>query len=335
VAGIQYTYNTIMVRYSAIYGEIFSHHDMEHHDESSTRVQAVLGGVPEKVPVRPPLCAPESDLARVHTPSYIRMIREFSSHGGQHFLDPSTYVDAETFNVASFAAGAAAEAVNRSIDGESCFAIIRPPGHHAEPDRAMGFCIFNNAAIGAAVALDRVDKVAIIDWDLHHGNGTQTIFSADDQVLFCSIHQGNVFPYTGWVDEIGTGAGKGFTINSPLRAGSTIADYRLVFEEVFIPALELFRPEAVIISAGQDALFDDPKGSMMLFPADYGTLTAILRDATDLPLALVLEGGYGPSHGDAIRHIFSALDGSPVPASQGEPRRTTRDIVAALKKIRK
>jgi acetoin utilization deacetylase AcuC-like enzyme len=263
------------------------------------------------------------------------MIREFSSHGGQHFLDPSTYVDAETFNVASFAAGAAAEAVNRSIDGESCFAIIRPPGHHAEPDRAMGFCIFNNAAIGAAVVLDRVDKVAIIDWDLHHGNGTQTIFSADDRVLFCSIHQGNLFPYTGWVDEIGTGTGKGFTINAPLRAGSTIADYRLVFEEVFIPALELFRPEALIISAGQDALFDDPKGSMMLFPADYGTLTAMLRDATDLPLALVLEGGYGPSHGDAIRHIFSALDGSPVPTNQGEPRRTTRDIVAALKKIRK
>jgi len=324
-----------MVRHSAIYGEIFSHHDMEQHDESSARLQAALSGVPERVAVIPPVCAPESDLARVHTPSYIHMIREFSSHGGQHFLDPSTYVDAETFSVASFAAGAASEAVNRSIDGESCFAIIRPPGHHAEPDRAMGFCIFNNAAIGAAVGLDRVDKVAIIDWDLHHGNGTQAIFSADDRVLFCSIHQGNLFPYTGWVDEIGTGAGKGFTINAPLRAGSTIADYRLVFEEVFIPALELFRPEALIISAGQDALFDDPKGSMMLFPADYGTLTAMLRDAVDLPLTLVLEGGYGPSHGDAIRHIFSALDGSPVPTNQGEPRRTTHDIVAVLKKLRK
>jgi acetoin utilization deacetylase AcuC-like enzyme len=120
-----------------------------------------------------------------------------------------------------------------------------------------------------------------------------------------------------------------------LRAGSTIADYRLVFEEVFIPALELFRPDAIIISAGQDALFDDPKSGMMLFPADYGTLTAILRDATDHPLALVLEGGYGPSHGDAIRQIFSSLHGSPVPPIRGEPRRTTREIVAALKKLRK
>lgn len=323
-----------MVRCSAIYGEIFSHHNMEDHDESNTRLQTVLEGVPDGMSFIEPLCASESDLAKVHTSSYIRMIREFSSHGGQHFLDPITYVDKETYTVASCAAGAAAEAVNRSIDGESSFAIIRPPGHHAEPDRAMGFCIFNNAAIAARVALDRVEKVAIIDWDLHHGNGTQTIFSADDHVLFCSIHQGNLFPHTGWIDEIGTGAGKGFTINAPIRSGSTIADYRLVFEEVFIPALELFRPDAIIISAGQDALFDDPKSSMMLFPNDYGTLTGIVRDASEHPLALVLEGGYGPSHGDAIRHIFSSLEGSPVPPPQGEPNRTTRDIVTTLKRIR-
>jgi acetoin utilization deacetylase AcuC-like enzyme len=323
-----------MVRCSAIYGDIFFQHDIENHDESNTRLETALEGVPEEVPVIAPLCAPESDLARVHTPSYIRMIREFSSHGGQHFLDPSTYVDAETYIVASYAAGAAADAVNRSIDGESSFAIIRPPGHHAQPDRAMGFCIFNNAAIAAAVALDRVDRIAIIDWDLHHGNGTQTIFSADDRVLFCSVHQGNIFPHTGWVDEIGTGAGKGFTINAPLRPGSTIADYRLVFEEVFIPALERFGPDAIIISAGQDALFDDPKSGMMLFPADYGTLASLLREATEHPLALVLEGGYGPSHGDAVRHIFSSLQGSSVPPCDGEPHRATRDIVAALKKIR-
>lgn len=323
-----------MVRCSAIYGDVFSHHNLENHDESSTRLLAALDGVPKGVPVVAPCCATEKDLLRVHTSSHIRMIREFSSHGGQHFIDHITYVNGETFDVASYAAGAAIEAVNRAIDGESCFAIIRPPGHHAEPDRAMGFCIFNNVAIAAAVALDRLDKVAIIDWDLHHGNGTQKIFSADDRVLFCSIHQGNIFPHTGWVDEIGTGIGKGFTINAPLRAGSTIADYRLVFEEVFIPALQQFRPDAVIVSAGQDPLFDDPKSGMLLFPADFGTLTALLRDATDHPLALVLEGGYGPSHGDAISNIFSSLNGSSVPSCGGEPRRTTHDIVAVLKKMR-
>jgi len=322
-----------MDRCSAIYGDIFSRHDLENHDESSARLQSALAGIPEGVPVIEPFCAPESDLARVHTLSYIRMVKEFSSHGGTYFLDPNTFVTSGTFEVASFAAGAAVEAVNRSLDGESCFAFVRPPGHHAEPDRAMGFCIFNNAAIAARAALDRVNKVAIIDWDLHHGNGTQKIFSAEERVLFCSIHQGNLFPHTGWVDEVGTGTGKGFTINAPLRAGSNIADYRLVFEEVFIPALEQFRPDAIIISAGQDALFDDPKSSMMLFPADFGTLTAILKNATNHSLALVLEGGYGPSHGEAIHYIFSSLQGLPPPPSTGDPHHTTRNIVAVLQKM--
>jgi acetoin utilization deacetylase AcuC-like enzyme len=324
-----------MVHCSAIYGEIFSHHDLGNHDECGTRLYEALKGVPKDVPVVAPYCASETDLLRVHTSSHIRMIREFSSHGGQHYIDQNTYIDGETFKVASYAAGAAIEAVNRAIDGESCFALVRPPGHHAEPDRAMGFCIFNNAAIAASVALDRLDKVAIIDWDLHHGNGTQKIFFSDDRVLFCSVHQGNIFPHTGWVDEIGTGKGKGFTVNAPLRTGSTIADYRLVFEEVFIPALEEFRPDVIIVSAGQDALFDDPKSGMLLFPADFGTFTSLLRDATDKPLALVLEGGYGPSHGDAISQIFSSLNGSPAPTGSGEPHNTTCNIVAVLKKMRR
>ena len=322
-----------MVRCSVISGEIFLQHDLEMHDESSARLQAALDGVPKDVPVIRPDIASEDDLLRVHTASHIRMIHELSSHGGQHFIDQSTYITGESFEVASYAAGAAIEAAHRAIDGEHSFALIRPPGHHAEPNRAMGFCIFNNIAIAASAALDRVERVAIFDWDLHHGNGTQKIFYDSNRVLFCSVHQGNIYPHTGWVDEIGTGKGKGFTINAPLRPGSTIADYRLVFERVFIPALERFRPDAVLVSAGQDALSDDPKSAMLMLPADFGTLTSLLQDTTDLPLALVLEGGYGPSHGEAIAAIFSSLKGSRTCPDIGEAHRTTRDIVAVLRKM--
>jgi len=322
-----------MVRSTAIFGEVFSQHHLEMHDESSDRLQVARAGIPEGCPILEPYRASDKDLFRVHTSSHVKIIREFSSHGGQYFVDQNTYITGDSFEVASFAAGAAIEAVNRSIDGEHSFAIARPPGHHAEADRAMGFCLFNNAAIAAAAALERVNKVAIIDWDVHHGNGTQKIFYGDNRVLYCSIHQRDIFPHTGWVDEVGTGKGKGFTINAPLHSKSTIADYRFVFEEVFCPALDRFKPDAILISAGQDPLSDDPKSDMLLFPTDFCTLTGLMRDSTGLPLALILEGGYGPSHGRAISAIFSSLNGSPVPTTNGEVKQTTLDMVSLLKKI--
>jgi len=324
-----------MTRCRAISGIIFSQHDLETHDESSCRLRDALQGVPPDVPVYEPYTASYEDLLRVHTPSHIRMIRELCSHGGQHFIDHNTYITARSFDVASHAAGAAIGAVHSALDGEHCFAIVRPPGHHAEPDRAMGFCLFNNAAIAASVALDRVKRVAIVDWDLHHGNGTQKIFYTSDCVLFCSIHQGNTFPRTGWVDEIGAGSGRGCTINAPIRANSTIADYRYVFEQVFLPSLEQFKPELIIVSAGQDPLADDPRSGMRLVPSDFGVLTSLLKTVSDTPLALILEGGYGPSHGDAIRQIFYALKENVDISETGEmsPRESTRQIVSVLRKL--
>jgi acetoin utilization deacetylase AcuC-like enzyme len=296
-------------------------------------MQGVRSSIPKGCHRYEPRRATDDEILKVHTSEHLHLIREFSSHDGQYFVDQNTYITGESFEVAAYAAGASIEAVQRSIDGEHCFALVRPPGHHAEADRAMGFCIFNKAAIAAASALERVGRVAIIDWDVYHGNGTQKIFSEDARVLYCSIHQRNIFPYTGWVDEVGSGTGKGFTINAPLHAKSTLADYRFVFEEVFIPALEKFRPDAVLISSGQNALSDDPKSDMVLFPLDFRTLTGLLRDATRIPLALLLEGGYGSSHGSALSEIFSVFVGARVPARSGDPKLATREMVALLRKI--
>ncbi len=322
------------MRCSVVYGDVFARHDMEHHTESGARLRTVLSGVPDGLKWRDPVRASVADLERVHRPQHVRWIREFTS--GTYYLDANTYVTGQSFEVASYAAGSACAAVDRSLDGEHCFALVRPPGHHAEADRAMGFCIFNNAAVAAARALLSVDRVAILDWDLHHGNGTQSIFYGSDQVLYCSVHEANSFPKTGWVDEVGTGRGRGYTLNAPLLPGSTLADYLLVFRDVFIPAIDRFKPDVLIVSAGQDPLFDDEHGRMLLVPADFGVLTGLLADCTDIALALVLEGGYGPSHGEAIRHIFRALQGrrsDPAGEEVVSVRHATEEIVSILKKV--
>ena len=320
------------MRSSVIYGDVFTRHDMEAHPESGSRLRVALSGVPENVRWRAPVRATESDLERVHRPEYIRWVRELAR--GTCFLDTNPYVPCHSFEAALYAAGSTFAAVERALDGEHLFALVRPPGHHAEPDRAMGFCIFNNAAVAAAKALESVDRVAILDWDLHHGNGTQTAFYGSDRVLYCSVHQENSFPKTGWLDEIGTSAGRGYTLNAPLAPGCTIADYQYVFDEVFIPALTRFRPDALIISAGQDALSDDEHGGMNLEPEDYGVLAGMLIDGTDLPLALTLEGGYGPSLGKAIGEIFSALSGKRVVPVERPLHRSTERVVEILKKVR-
>jgi acetoin utilization deacetylase AcuC-like enzyme len=197
----------------------------------------------------------------------------------------------------------------------------------------MGFCLFNNAAVAAAWALEKVDRVAIVDWDLHHGNGTQKVFYRNDRVLFCSIHQSNAFPGTGWIDEIGEGRGRGFSLNAPVLPGSTIDDYAYVFGEVFAEAISHFSPDLLIVSAGQDPLLDDPMEGMRLYPRDFAILTRILMEAHRNPLALVLEGGYGPSLGDAVAAVFDALQGNPVRMPFGDPRESTVKTVTQLKKV--
>ena len=247
--------------------------------------------------VEEPEPASLEQLARVHDREYIGLIRETS--GRAVALDPDTFTSPDSYDVACLAAGAACQAVDRVLarQGERAFAVVRPPGHHAERGKAMGFCLFNNVAVAAAHARARgVSRVAIVDYDVHHGNGTQWTFYDDASVLFISSHQFPYYPGTGAAQEIGTGAGEGFTVNLPLEAGATDADYELVYGRVALPVLRAFRPELILISAGFDAHHRDPLAGMRLTTNQLGRLTALIAAAADElcagRLVAVTEGGY-------------------------------------------
>ena len=342
------------MHYSAITGKVFEEHNCEGHVECRDRLRGIIDRLPEDVTCYDPIPADPADIERVHHRGYLKWLQaqcernveyDFvrdSVYIGGHFtpstlfsgyIDENTYINPRSYVVATFAAGSAIAAMERTLKGESCFALVRPPGHHAAAAWAMGFCLINNTAIAAAKALKLVNRVAIIDWDLHHGNGTQDIFYNNGRVLYCSTHQEDIFPHTGHIEETGTGHGTGFTINAPLPCRSTIADIALVFSEVFLPAIARMDPDLVIISAGQDVLSDDPVGGMQLVPEDLGYLTGLVLDATRMPLALVLEGGYGPSHGAAVQKIFAALSGTRFSDGKKVAGKKTAGLVAKLRKI--
>ena len=246
--------------------------------------------------VAAPVPVDTEQLTRVHTDDYVELIA--STAGRRVQLDPDTYTSSASVGVARLAAGAAVGAVNHTLEGGGpALAFVRPPGHHAERARAMGFCLFNNVAVAAAHAVARdVSRVAIIDYDVHHGNGTQWMFYDDPRVLYLSMHQYPFYPGTGAVDDVGTGSGAGFTVNVPLAAGAGDADYDLIFREVVVPVLEAFNPGLLLLSAGYDAHARDPLGGMNVSTEGYTQMTTRLRVLADTccggRIVAVTEGGY-------------------------------------------
>ncbi len=300
--------------------------------------------------VREPRPAIEEELARVHDREYISLISETA--GRATALDADTFTSPDSYEVALLAAGAAIASVDHVLEapGRRALAMVRPPGHHAERNRAMGFCLFNNIAIAAAHAGARgLARVAIVDYDVHHGNGTQWAFYDDPSVLFVSSHQYPYYPGTGAATETGTGKGAGFTVNLPMEAGGTDADYEVAFRTVAIPVLRQFRPELILISAGFDALADDPLGGMRVTAEGFARLTAMITQVADQccngRVIAITEGGYDlGGFASCLRAVIPILSGeisladslapSPAEARRATAGRGRSAIDAALPGLR-
>ncbi|MGH7906408.1 MAG: histone deacetylase family protein [Candidatus Binataceae bacterium] len=273
------------------------------HPESPQRaaimIDMVMGLKRDGLQVIAPREATLTELALCHRHDYIATVARTAGLERYDF-DPDTHTSSESFQTAILAAGGVITAAEAVLDGaqDNAFAIVRPPGHHATASRAMGFCFFNNVAITAAWLLRNrgLGRVLIIDWDVHHGNGTQDIFYDSAEVMYVSTHQFPHFPGTGSIDEIGAGAGAGYTLNVPMPAGFGDAEYIRVFDELIIPAARIFRPEFVLVSAGFDCHLRDPLASMRVTEAGFRAMTRRIKrlaaECCDSRIVMALEGGY-------------------------------------------
>jgi acetoin utilization deacetylase AcuC-like enzyme len=313
-------------------------HDEPSHVECAGRMDAIMAAL-DKSGLRADLVelaaqpASEAQILAVHERRLIEFVRAAASRGPQ-WLGADTYIMPRSWETARMAAGAATTAVEAVLTGQvaNAFALIRPPGHHATPSQPMGFCLLNNIAIAARHALDtlRVERVAIVDFDVHHGNGTQDCFYDDGRVLFCSTHASPLYPGTGAADDVGLEDGYGTTLNLPLPYGTGDAGFQLIYDQVLLPALRRFAPQLILVSAGYDAHWDDPLGPLSLSINGYAALTqrlvALADELCGGKIALALEGGYSPLAlaGSVIASLHVLLGREPGidplgPASHAEP----------------
>lgn len=288
------------------YDPVFLEHNTVDHPENPGRLVSVvrqlnlvgLDSMCSRPAWKP---ATEEQICLVHTPAYLETLRQFAEAGGG-WIEKDTFMCARSYTVARLAAGAAIDAVQRVVAGEdtSAFCLVRPPGHHALPDRPMGFCLLNNVALAARFAISQlgVQRVMIVDFDVHHGNGTQAVFWEDAQVAFFSMHRAPFYPYTGFASEVGLAEGKGTTCNIEVSFGTPRSELLERFRTELTKFSDVFRPELVIISAGFDAHRNDPIGSLGLATEDFALMTQMIIDVAQRyaggRIVSVLEGGYNP-----------------------------------------
>ncbi len=337
-----------MSKTAYVYHPIYLEHNQPGHPENAGRLECILRTLEQedilsRLRLVDPRRASEDELLSVHTPQHIERVHRVADQGGGH-MDPDTYVSPRSYEAAVMAAGGLIKAVDHLLEGElrNGFALIRPPGHHATATRAMGFCLFNNVAVAARSALqdERIERVLIGDFDVHHGNGTQDIFQENPDVFYFSTHQYPYYPGTGAKTEMGSGAGEGTVLNVPLPPGVGDSGFARIAEELVWPLAERFAPNLILVSAGYDGHWDDPLAHMSLSLTGYASLQRqLVRLADQLcggRILFTLEGGY---HLKALAYgvlngFLALLGEAPVADPLGPAPRPERPIDALIAELK-